>query len=129
MYPITTLTSSLLALGYMYLAIQVIKLRRKHKVAFGCKEFTDLEMAIRAHGNFSEYIPLTLILLLCAEANQANWIVLLTLVFFFILGRIVHAYAFLKEKHRLKCRIQGMTITVFVIICLSFLNLGLLFLK
>nr|WP_272943445.1 hypothetical protein [Legionella anisa] len=42
---------------------------------------------------------------------------------------MVHAYAFLKEKHRLKCRIQGMTITVFVIICLSFLNLGLLFLK
>ncbi|KTD40219.1 MAPEG family protein [Legionella parisiensis] len=129
MYPITTLTGSLLALGYIYLAFQVIKLRRKHKVAFGCKEFTDLEMAIRAHANFSEYIPLTLILLFCAEANQANWIVLLTLVFFFILGRIVHAYAFLKEKHHLECRIQGMTITFIVIVSLSLLNLGLLFLR
>ncbi|MCE0721662.1 MULTISPECIES: MAPEG family protein [Legionella] len=129
MYPITTLTGSLLALGYIYLSLQVIKLRRKYKVVLGCNEFTELEMAIRAHGNFNEYAPLILILLLCAEANQANWIVLLILVFFFIVGRIIHAYAFLKEKHHLKYRMQGMTITFIVIICLSFLNLSLLFLK
>lgn len=129
MYPITTLTGSLLALSYIYLSIHVITLRRKHKVTIGCKEFADLEMAIRAHGNFGEYVPLTLILFLCAEANQANWIVLLILAFLFVLGRAFHAYAFLKEKNHLKLRVRGMSLTFLVIGCLSLLNLGILFLK
>ncbi|CAM2886792.1 glutathione S-transferase [Legionella steigerwaltii] len=129
MYPITTITGSLLALAYIYLSLQVVTLRHRHKVSVGSKEFADLEMAIRAHGNFGEYVPFTLILLFCAEANKANWIVLVTLVFFFILGRIFHAYAFLKSKHHLKFRVRGMILTFIVMAFLSFLNLVLLFLK
>ncbi|WP_454782139.1 MAPEG family protein [Legionella sp. WA2022007384] len=129
MYPLTTLSSSLFALAYVYLSMYVVSLRRKYKVSLGCKECVELEKAIRAHGNFSEYVPLTLILLFCAEANNTNWIVLSILVFFFFLGRFFHAYAFLQEKHHLKFRFRGMILTFGVIICLSFLNLMMLILK
>ncbi|KTC91110.1 MAPEG family protein [Fluoribacter dumoffii] len=126
MYPLTTLTASLFALAYIFLSIYVVSLRRKHKVIIGSKEFIDLEMAIRAHGNFAEYVPFTLILLFCAEANNANWILLLALILFFVIGRIFHAYAFLAEKHHLKFRVRGMILTFTVIACLSLLNLILL---
>ncbi|KTD71446.1 glutathione S-transferase [Legionella steelei] len=129
MYPMTTLAASLLALAYIYLSVQVVTLRHKYKVGMGSKEFADLEMAVRAHGNFGEYVPLTLILLLCAEVNSANWIVLCTLIFFFILGRIFHAYAFLTANHHLKFRTRGMILTFSVMACLSLLNLALLFLN
>ncbi|PWY56763.1 glutathione S-transferase [Legionella qingyii] len=129
MYPVTTISASLLALAYVYLSIYVVTLRRKHKISIGSKECNDLEKAIRAHGNFGEYVPLTLILLLCAEINKANWILLSILVFFFVLGRFFHAYAFLQEKHHFKFRVRGMTLTFGVIGCLSFLNLGMLVLK
>ncbi|WP_131795357.1 MAPEG family protein [Fluoribacter gormanii] len=129
MYPVTTISSSLLALAYVYLSIYVVTLRRKHKVSIGSKECVDLEMAIRAHGNFGEYVPLTLILLFCAEVNKANWLILSILVFLFILGRLFHAYAFLQKKHHLKFRVRGMMLTFGVMGCLSFLNLGMLVLK
>ncbi|WP_454784497.1 MAPEG family protein [Legionella sp. WA2024007413] len=129
MYPVTTISSSLLALAYVYLSIYVVTLRRKYKVTIGCNECVDLEKAIRAHGNFNEYVPLTLILLFCAEANKASWITLSILVFFFFLGRFFHAYAFLRKQHHLKFRVQGMILTFLVIACLSFLNLALILLK
>ncbi|VEB34748.1 MAPEG family protein [Legionella cherrii] len=129
MYPMTTVTGSLLAFAYIYLSARVITLRRKYKVRVGSNELVDLEMAIRAHGNFVEYVPFTLILLFCAEANKANWMVLLALIFLFILGRIFHAYAFLAKEHHLKFRVRGMILTFSVIACLSFLNLILLFIQ
>ncbi|KTC80585.1 glutathione S-transferase [Legionella cherrii] len=129
MYPMTTITASLLAFAYIYLSARVINLRRKYKVRVGSNEFVDLEMAIRAHGNFVEYVPLTLILLFCAEANKANWMVLLALIFLFILGRIFHAYAFLAKEHQLQFRVRGMILTFIVMACLSLLNLILLLIR
>lgn len=77
MYPTTTLTACLLAVIFIIISAKIIRLRYQHKVSIGAQNHEELERAIRAHGNFAEYTPILLILMLCAEANKANWVVLL----------------------------------------------------
>lgn len=129
MYPITNLTSSILAIIFILISIQTIKFRHKYKVSIGAKGHEDLEMTIRAHANFAEYTPITLILLLCAEANHANWVVLFTFAALFIIGRLCHAYAFIANIQHFKFRKRGMYLTFTCIFCLSFLNVSLVIMK
>lgn len=126
MYPITTLSSSVLALIFIAMSIKIIKLRYTHQIAIGHGEHSDLERSIRAHSNFSEYVPLALILMLCAEANQANRLVLSLFACVFILGRLSHAYAFLWNKQHFTFRKRGMYLTFISLLCLSLFNLLLL---
>lgn len=123
MYPITTLLASVLTLLYVYLAIKVIKLRKQHKVSIGGQGLKDLEMTIRAHGNFAEYVPFGLILFLCAESNFINQKILMLLAFIFLVGRTCHAHAFLYETHHFKLRSIGMIATFLCFLCLALLNL------
>jgi uncharacterized membrane protein YecN with MAPEG domain len=107
---------------FVAMSLKIVKLRHLHKVSLGAQGHEDLEKTIRAHGNFAEYTPIALILMLCAEVNKANWIILSILVFLFILGRILHAYAFIINKHHFKFRVRGMTLTFLTIVCLAVLN-------
>jgi uncharacterized membrane protein YecN with MAPEG domain len=129
MYPITTLTASLLSIIFIIISIKTIKLRHQYKISLGASGHEDLERLIRAHGNFAEYTPISLILMLCAEANKANWIILFILALLFILGRAFHAYAFIFNKHHFKFRVRGMVLTFSVLICLSVLNIFLVLFK
>ena len=73
---ITAFFSSILALIFYKLSINVIRLRRKYKVSLGSsKKNKDLNQAIRAHGNLSEFLPIGLILLACLEVNHLPKIV------------------------------------------------------
>ena len=98
MYPITTLTASLLSIIFIIISLKIIKLRRQYKVSLGASGHEDLERSTRAHGNFAEYTPISLLLMFLAEANKANWILLVILALLFILGRTLHAYAFIFNK-------------------------------
>lgn len=69
---ITLILSSLMGLMCVWLAFQVIKNRRKHKISLGDGGIEELARAIRAHGNFIEYVPISLILLGASELNHAN---------------------------------------------------------
>ena len=129
MYLITTLTASLLTIIFVIISIKIIKLRHEYKVSLGAGGHEDLERVIRTHANFSEYTPIMLILTLCAEANKANGIILITLALFFILGRIFHAYAFIFNKHHFKLRVRGMVLTFSVLFCLAVLNIILVLFK
>ncbi|WP_274620662.1 MAPEG family protein [Colwellia maritima] len=60
---ITAFYASLLTLLYIGLSFNVIRLRFKLKVGVGDGGQEQLTKAIRIHGNFSEYMPLALILL------------------------------------------------------------------
>ena len=77
---ITAFFSSILALIFYKLSINVIKLRRKYKISLGSsKKHKDLEQAIRAHGNLSEFLPIGLILLACLEINHIPKIIVFIL--------------------------------------------------
>src|SRR5690606_35232509 len=61
--PITLAFASLNALIFIFLSILVVRGRFKERVSVGAGGKTSLELKIRAHGNFAEYVPLALFLL------------------------------------------------------------------
>ena len=124
MLVITAFFSSILALIFYKLSINVIRLRRKYKVSLGSsKKHKDLEQAIRAHGNLSEFLPIGLILLACLEVNHLPKIVVFMCGLFFLIGRYLHASSFLKEEIDSSNRVLGMKITHWSIILMAILNI------
>ena len=121
---ITAFFSTILALIFYNLSINVISLRRKYKVSLGSsKKHKDLEQAIRAHGNLSEFLPIGLILLACLEVNHLPKIVVFMCGLFFLIGRYLHATSFLKEEINSSNRVLGMKITHWSIILMAILNI------
>jgi len=121
---ITGFFSSILALIFYKLSINVIKLRRKYKISLGSsKKHRDLEQAIRAHGNMSEFLPIGLILLACLEVNHIPKIIVFICGLFFFVGRYLHATSFLKEEINSSHRVLGMKITLWSIVLMAILNI------
>ena len=121
---ITAFFSSILALIFYKLSINIIRLRRKYKVSLGSsKKHKDLDQAIRAHGNLSEFLPIGLILLACLEVNHLPKIVVFMCGLFFLIGRYLHASSFLKEEIDSSNRVLGMKITHWSIILMAILNI------
>lgn len=126
MLPITTLIASFLSLFFVWLSMQVIKRRRQLRVLLGVGGQEELEWAIRAQGNFSEYVPISLILFGCAEFNHTDWRLLAVFAATLVSGRLLHAYGFLFARDNLGLRVKGMMLTFGTIISLSLWNLGIL---
>lgn len=120
---ITTLTASFLAALFIYLSIGVIRLRRQHKVGLGSGGVDDLERAIRAQGNFAEYVPIALILMACLEFNGAPvWLVAILGVGL-VIGRVVHAIGINQPPPHFSKRIIGMRLTITTLVLLLVSNL------
>ena len=91
MMHITLIYGGLLGLLFLLLSFWVVKRRAQFKVMIGEGEAPEMLSALRAHGNFAEYVPLTLLLMaLCELAGVgALWLHLGGLLL--LLGRILHA--------------------------------------
>ena len=66
---ITGFYLAILALLYLVLGLQVSRLRRGNRVTFGDGDNTKLRSAIRAHGNFAEYVPVIVLLVAILEMS------------------------------------------------------------
>ncbi|HEX7031345.1 MAG TPA: MAPEG family protein [Gammaproteobacteria bacterium] len=89
--PVTALYAGLLALLLIALAARVPLLRRKHRVGIGSGGNPELALAVRVHGNATEYVPAAVLLLLLAELNGLPAWSLHAAGSGFFLARIVHA--------------------------------------
>lgn len=118
---ITSIYASLAALLIVRLALSVIKLRRKNRVSVGDGGVEALQLAIRAHANAVEYIPVTLMLLLTLELNGAPKILIHILGVTLIVGRILHAMGLPAKDF--KKRVLGMQITIYLLMGLAVLNI------
>lgn len=111
---ITSIYAALLALILIFLSIKIIKNRRFSKVEIGDNGNDSLQRAIRAHGNFIEYTPIFLIMLILAEVGGLNKYLIHFFGIIYILGRISHAYgiavAELKNRN-FKYRVSAMICT------------------
>lgn len=123
---VSSLYASLLALVFLVLTIRVIKLRKSLKVSLGDDGNDNLQRAIRAQGNFSETTPLALLLIILAEANDLNPILIHLCGFTLLFGRIFHAYG-ISQKANFRFRIGGMILTLISVIISLLLNLVLYF--
>lgn len=90
MLTITALYGGILGLMYIYLASRIIGIRRKDKISIGDGGNETMARAIRGHGNFIEYVPITLLLMAICEINGAGSTVHLIGVLL-LLGRFGHA--------------------------------------
>ena len=102
----------------------VIKLRGKNKVGLGSGGHDDLERAIRAQGNFAEYVPIALILIGCLELNGAPWWLVAIPGITLIIGRLFHAKGINTPPPDFSDRVLGMKITFGTLITLVILNIG-----
>ncbi len=100
MFPVTALFAALSAFMLVVLSLNVIRTRRQLLVLIGDGGKEAMQRAIRAQANFSEYVPLALILMAMLEAdNTRKWIVIVLGVVL-LTGRISHAYSLLVYEPR-----------------------------
>lgn len=73
---ITALYGALNAIFNIFLALRVSQLRGKHRVSIGAGEAPEMLVAIRAHGNNAEFVPLAIVMLLLAELCGGSTMIL-----------------------------------------------------
>ncbi len=103
--------AALLAGFYIFLSVRVVRMRRQEKVGIGDADNVRLRRAIRAHGNFAEYVPLAVILAAFVEIQQFAAIIVHALCWILIIGRLIHAYGVSQEKEDYRFRVAGMVLT------------------
>ncbi len=108
---VTSIFASVLALMFIKLSMDVIGFRRKNKVAIGDGGVPELERAIRAHGNFAEYVPLGLFLIGALELNDAPLELIAPLGVLLVVGRYYHAKGINEPPPEFSNRVRGMKIT------------------
>ena len=119
------LYAGLLGLIYIFLSYRVIAGRRQYRVALGDNHVAPLQRRIRVHGNFMEYVPLALILLLLLELSGTRPLWLHLLGGLLVLGRVLHSYGVSAEQENLRFRISGMVATMTVVLVASLSLIGL----
>jgi uncharacterized membrane protein YecN with MAPEG domain len=116
---ITPLYAAIFGLMFVGLSVRVLLLRQKLGMAIGYGNHAVLARASRVHSNFTEYVPISLILIYFLE-NQglaSAWIHSSCLAL--LLGRITHAYGVSQVNEKLIYRVIGMALTLMVIISTS----------
>lgn len=117
----TSIYAGFCGLMMCWLALQTIKVRRANKVRLGDGGIPALQAAIRAHGNFAEYMPIVLILLFLLEYNGLNVIVIHVIGIAFLAGRYLHAKGILTDD--LRYRVRGMGFTLAILLGLAIANI------
>jgi uncharacterized membrane protein YecN with MAPEG domain len=107
----TAVFASVLTLMFIKLSFSVIGFRRKNKVSLGAGGVAELERAIRAHGNFAEYVPLGLFLMGALELNGAPLELVAPLGCLLVLGRYLHAKGINAAPPEFTNRVRGMKLT------------------
>lgn len=121
---ITPFYAALAALLLILLSVRVIRLRRSQKVAIGDGENPALRRAMRVQANFTEYTPLTLLLIAFAELQGVHGLIIHLLAALLIAARALHAFGVAQEAENLRFRVLGMAMTFFVLISSALTNLG-----
>jgi uncharacterized membrane protein YecN with MAPEG domain len=122
-FPVTALYAGLLALLFVILAVRIPPLRYKAKSGIGDGDDPALARAVRVHGNFTENVPLALIIMALAEANGLGmWVHALGAPL--LLGRIAHAQGLSRSTGPSAMRAIGMgtawgVIAIGGLICLA----------
>ncbi len=89
--PITLSTASALTIICLALIVNVARGRWRHRVPMGDGGNSDLLVRMRTHANFTEYVPLLLVLMALLELAGANRLFLTGFGGALIVFRVLHA--------------------------------------
>ena len=115
--PLTSVFAATFTIIYLFLSFRIGYLRGSPvmKLIFKMEKKipeTKLHRNVRAHGNFSEYVPIFLILLMLLEITAlASYDFMLTIALIFFYGRLAHGICFAFYDHNPFLRISGMITT------------------
>jgi uncharacterized membrane protein YecN with MAPEG domain len=112
---VTPFYAALLALVFLRLSMVTIKLRRQLKIAIGAGGNPTMHRAMRVHGNFAEYVPLSLVLVFLFELQGAHFFFIHLFGACLLLGRLAHAHGVSREKEDYRYRVFGMLMTFAVL--------------
>ncbi|MCI5045098.1 MAG: MAPEG family protein [Aquisalinus sp.] len=119
----TAIYACLLTIVFLWLSLRVIGFRRSNKIALGDNGDRMLLRRTRVQANFTEYVPITLILIAIAEINGTpDWVIHLSGAAI-VTGRILHAIGFSSEPDILPLRVSGMMLTLTAILIAVAANL------
>ena len=110
---------AILALIYAALALQVIRLRRSSQAPFNDGGNASLRSAIRAHGNFMEYVPIIALMVALLEMSGASALRVHVLMGLLVLSRLLHPlgmYATPGSLRFLICRGGGIALSIGLLI-------------
>jgi uncharacterized membrane protein YecN with MAPEG domain len=125
--PITAFYAGLLGILFFYLSALVVKNRLSKNILLGDGGDHHFQQVIRAHGNFSEYTPIVIILLFIAEVNLSQSIVLHLAGIALLAGRFLHAFGMRHHSGSSWQRASGIVLTFASLITLSVLNILILY--
>ncbi len=108
---ITPLYIGILALLFIVFSALVIRCRVQCNAVIGDGGQDIMLRHIRAHGNFAEYVPLSLLLMLALELNGTDATMLHSMGLALIIGRISHFYSL--TVHEPKTAAKGKMSMVF----------------
>ncbi len=108
---ITLSYASLLGILFIYLSYNVVAFRRRERVDIGMGESQGMARSVRAQGNFAEYVPLALILMLALETTHAQALLVHLVGLLLLIGRILHAVGFPRKTGPTFGRVWGTVLT------------------
>jgi uncharacterized membrane protein YecN with MAPEG domain len=113
---ITLLYAGLSALILLGLSARVVGLRRKHQVGIGTGSVKALERAVRAHANFTEYVPLALLLIGLLEWSGFAAVFIHGLGAALVVARVLHALGLNRSAGVSAGRFVGTVLTWLVLL-------------
>ena len=123
--PVTSLVALPMTLLMVGLACRVAMLRIKNKIGLGVGSNKTLAMAMAAHGNAVENIPLALLLFALAERQAANNLLISVCGVVFILARLINAWGVSRHAGQSVGRFYGIIFSWLVIVVLACSSLWL----
>lgn len=115
-FPVTLVYAAILAVVFFGLSIRVIKHRFTTKAILGDGGHPHLNVAIRTHANFTEYVPFTLILIMGVESLGYPSTIIHTLGVTLIIARLSHVLGMSSKNASGKGRPLGMIVTFCVLL-------------
>ena len=118
---ITGLYAAILGIIFLILSYNIILKRLKFGIGIGFEKSHILEKAVRVHGNFAEYVPLALLLILICELNTdvfsgGGLYHIHGLGLALVIARIAHAVGLTQTSVRSMGRSVGVILTHLVIL-------------
>ena len=120
---ITGLYAALAAIVLLGLSLRVVRLRRRHRVGIGDGGHNDLAQSIRAQANFTEYVPLALILLLVLEVSGGSAWLIHGLGIVLVAARVAHAAGLIRSRGTSVGRAAGASLTFLILLVAAILIL------
>ena len=120
---IVPIYAAIFAIMLVVLSLRVAMTRGDVRIAIGDGGNIALQRRIRVQGNFTEYVPMALILFTFVEwQGWPRWVVH-GLCLILLAARLVHAYGIAREPEDIRFRATGMATTALLLVVAAILLL------